>query len=220
MQNNIHEVKTTLLKAQIDNAAVGARVIRPLEFRSWHSRGYLPHFDLDQIPQSITFRLTDSLPLNLLHEWAAELDELPKVEANTERCHRIEEYLDKGLGKAWLSIPTVAEVVEQALCWSDGYKYSLHAWVIMPNHVHALITPMPDMSLARIMHSWKTWTARKANVLLNRKGTFWQEEYFDRYIRNEQHFDATIAYIEHNPVKSGLCQRPEDWRYSSAYRKR
>lgn len=70
--------------------------------------------------------------------------------------------------------------------------------------------------LDRIIHSWKSFTAHRANRLLSRNGTFWAPEYFDRYMRDEQHLAATLAYIEGNPVKIGLCPEPVDWRYSSA----
>ena len=68
------------------------------------------------------------------------------------------------------------------------------------------------------MHSIKSYTAHEANKILGRSGQFWQPESFDRYIRNQKHFLSVIRYIENNPVKAGLCLRPEDWAYSSATR--
>ena len=87
----------------------------------------------------------------------------------------------------------------------------------MPNHVHTLFTPEPGWTLSQIAHSWKSYTASECNRVLTRKGEFWQREPFDRYIRNEQHYENAVSYIEHNPVKAGLCDKPEDWRWSSAY---
>ena len=87
----------------------------------------------------------------------------------------------------------------------------------MPNHVHILLTPMPDVTVSDIMHSIKSYTAHEANKLLNRKGQFWAKEYFDRYIRDYRHFASTIKYIENNPVKAKLCDSPEKWLYGSAY---
>ncbi len=67
------------------------------------------------------------------------------------------------------------------------------------------------------MHSFKSFTSQKANKIINRKGKFWQEDYFDRFIRNYEHFEKTLNYIENNPVKAGLCEKPSDWKYGSAY---
>jgi REP element-mobilizing transposase RayT len=66
------------------------------------------------------------------------------------------------------------------------------------------------------MHSLKSYTASEANKLLGRRGTFWMEEYYDRYIRDERHYVKTVAYIENNPVKAKLCRVPEEWAFSSA----
>jgi len=96
-------------------------------------------------------------------------------------------------------------------------KYKLVAWVVMPNHAHMLCTPCAEYSLAAIMHSVKSFTSSEANKILNRSGQFWQKEYFDRYIRNARQFAKTVAYIENNPVKANLCNRPEEWPYSSAW---
>jgi REP element-mobilizing transposase RayT len=67
------------------------------------------------------------------------------------------------------------------------------------------------------MHSIKSYTAHEANKILNRKGRFWSKEYFDRFIRNQEHFNKTVSYIENNPVKAGLCKESKDWRFGSAY---
>ena len=182
----------------------------------WHSRGYLPHFDGGPIPQNIAFRLIDSLPSVKLREWAEELANIPTERAEDERRHRIDEYLDRGLGELWLSRPAIAELVQHSLLQFDRRRYYLHAWVVMPNHVHALITPVAGSSLSQILHTWKSYTAKKANDLLERKGAFWQQEYFDRYVRHEAHFEDAVKYIEFNPVKAGLCTKPQDWRFSSA----
>lgn len=84
------------------------------------------------------------------------------------------------------------------------------------NHVHTLIEPLEGNPLARIVHSWKSYTAKEANRILGRAGRFWSPEYFDRYIRDERHLVNAISYIHHNPVKAGLAEQPEDWPFSSA----
>ena len=183
----------------------------------WYGRGYLPHFDRDHLTQFITFRLVDSLPAQVLESWQAELKQLPDDEAMIERFRRVERYLDSGYGACWLRDERIAEMVQNALWYFHEKRYLLHAWCIMPNHVHVLITPQAAWSLAKIVHSWKSYTAHEANKMLERQGDFWMHEPFDRYIRDETHFRRVVHYVENNPVKAGLCEKPEDWKWSSAY---
>jgi putative DNA methylase len=183
----------------------------------FHHRGYLPHFDGNLLCQSITFRLYDSVPQSVIQDWEREFSILPIQKRSEILRKRIENYEDKGLGSAWLSSNAIAEIVKQSLLFGESQqRYQLHAWVIMQNHVHTLITPNTDQSVSKIVHSWKSYSASRANKVLDKTGQFWQQDYFDRFIRDEHHFFATINYIERNPVQAGLCERPEQWRYSSA----
>ena len=182
----------------------------------WHSRGYLPHFDGGELAQFITFRLHDALPGAVLARWKEELkhEKFGEIEAIMRR--RVEAYLDQGHGNCYLKQPGLGAMVQNALLFHDEIKYRLSAWAIMPNHVHLLCTPAIGHNLAEIMHSLKSYTANQANKTLGRKGRFWQKEYFDRYIRNARHFASVMAYIENNPVKARLCEKAEDWPFSSA----
>ncbi len=182
----------------------------------WYSRGYLPHFDAGEIAQMVTFRLFDSLPLSMLEQWRKELTHLSAKEAGIERRKRIEAYLDSGKGSAWMNDTRIADKVQEAILFFDGQRYRLQAWVVMPNHVHALLTPCTGWELEQILHSWKSFTSNQCNKLLDRRGEFWQTETFDRYVRDEKHYYNAIAYIENNPVKARLCDKPEDWQWSSA----
>ena len=128
---------------------------------------------------------------------------------------RVEAALDRGYGACWLRRPQVAALVQEALLHFEHTRYILHAWVIMPNHVHALMTALGGRHLSAILHSWKSFTAKSANRHLGRNGEFWQPDYFDRVMRDEAHFAATVDYIHWNPVKAGLCAKPEDWPWSS-----
>lgn len=186
----------------------------------WHSRGYIPHWEAGEIAQAITFRLADSLPASLLARWESELETLANDARSQERRKRIERALDSGHGSGALSQNAIGDLVENALLYFDANRYRLHAWVIMPNHVHVLVTPVGAEKLSAIVHSWKSFTAKKANALLGQKGTFWATEYFDRAIRDEAHFSNVVEYFAMNPVKAGLCGVPEAWRYSSAWRGR
>ena len=183
----------------------------------WHSRGYLPHFDGGSIPQSITFRLFDSLPQSVLDQWSHELSLQAEADREAELRTRIDAYLDKGYGSAYLRNTSVATIVQDALLFFDEQRYLLSAWVVMPNHVHVLTTPLPGHPLSKIMHSLKSFTSNEANKVLRRSGTLWMPDYHDRYIRNEKHFAGAVTYIENNPVKAGLCKRPSHWKFSSAW---
>jgi REP element-mobilizing transposase RayT len=176
--------------------------------RGWHSRGYLPHFDSLEVVQFITFRLFDSLPAEALHK--LKLAETPIADADRDA------FLDAGSGNCWLRQPEIARIAEDALLHFDGERYRLMAWTIMPNHVHVLIEPMMDRNLGNIVSSWKRFSARMANRALGRSGAFWQDDYWDTYIRNERHFESTVSYIANNPVKAGLVQKPADWPWSHA----
>ncbi len=183
----------------------------------WHSRGYLPHFDGRKVPQFITSHLFDSVPGSVLERWKRELNVSNSRADQILLQRRIEKYLDQGYGQAFMKDHRVATMIQDVLLGSDNESYRLSAWVVMPNHVHMLATRFEDYTLADIMQSFKSLTSHKANKLLNRRGQFWMLDYFDRYIRNAEHFAKTMQYIENNPVKARLCKRPEDWPFSSAW---
>jgi putative DNA methylase len=181
--------------------------------QGWYSRGYLPHFDGGETSQFITFRLFDSMPQQLLEKWSTMITD---DDSHAEFRKKVERFLDSGYGSCYLRRRDIAEMVRDALLFHDGNKYELISWVIMPNHVHLLLTPLPDVELGDLMHSIKSYTAHEANRILNRAGRFWQPESFDRYIRNSGHFGSVRRYIRNNPVKARLCSKPEDWPFSSA----
>ena len=178
----------------------------------WHYRGYLPHYDQPELSQFITFRLNDSLPQSLLLE-------LRQVNANyhapTTR-QVIEKYLDRGSGNCLLSNPGVARIVKECLLAKHDKEYNLHAWVIMPNHVHVLLSTIPENSISNIIKSWKSISSRRIYKLTHESRSIWQRDYFDRYMKSEKQFAATQLYIEYNPVKAGLVRVPGDWLFSSA----
>lgn len=172
------------------------------DFRGWHGRGYLPHLDAPGIVQAITFRLADSLPVEAVAKLKTELPE--------EKHHAaIDALLDAGHGSCLLRDPNVAETVEKALLHFHGTRYHLLAWVVMPNHVHLVL--QPGVPLPDIVHSWKSFTAKRLGG-----GRLWQPDYFDRRIRDEHHFAAAVRYAEDNPVKAGLVAEAAEWRWSSA----
>ena len=127
-----------------------------------------------------------------------------------------EELLDQGAGACWLRSDRIARIVEKAFLLFDGERYRLHAWTIMPNHVHLLLTVLSGRPLGGAIASWKRFTSREANRELGRSGAFWQVDYWDRFIRNDEHFEAARSYIDYNPVKAGLVKEPHSWPWGSA----
>jgi len=121
--------------------------------------------------------------------------------------------LDAGLeGPRYLSMPEIAEIVTDAIRYNaDSLRhYQLHAFVVMPNHVHMLVDPA--VSLPKLTRSLKSITARRANLILNRTGqAFWAEETFDRNLRSREEFARIHRYIENNPVRAGLLANTEDY---------
>lgn len=85
----------------------------------------------------------------------------------------------------------------------------------MPNHVHVLIQQYQNTSLSKIIHTWKSYTAHKINNFCGQSGSVWDNDYWDRYIRDEEHFKNINHYIDYNPVKAGLANTPDGWPYSA-----
>ncbi len=183
--------------------------------KGWYSRGYLPHFDDTSRTQFITYRLAYSLPQKVLRRFQILLEHGEITDR--ELLIRVDKYLDQGIGECYLRDPEIAEMVEANLRNFDGKKYTLHAWVIMPNHIHLLLTPKDGHTLSEITHSAKSYTANCSNEILKREGRFWFPEVFDRFIRDQDHFEKTWRYIEMNPVKANLCAKSFEWRFSSSW---
>jgi putative transposase len=182
----------------------------------WRSRGYLPHCDKVNTTQFVTIRLADSLPITAItrmQERTLLYDH--SIENKLKLQHEINQLLDQGYGECFLKDQKIASMVVEALKFNHGKKYILHEWVIMPNHVHLLLTTENENLLLNIIKSFKGYTGSEANKILNRKGQFWYREYYDRYIRNEVHYENARYYIYDNPVMAGLCSDRKDWAYSS-----
>jgi len=181
----------------------------------WSYRGYLPHFNAKSIYQLVTFRLADALPEEAIRKLAEMAIDAPASRKTLEK------YLDAGYGSALLRKHENAEVMRDTLLHFHRTKYVLHAWVVMPNHVHVLLDPSPRFTVGQIVRSWKGFSAYKigkAELAYGRKNLrVWQPDYFDRYIRDEAHYRAACSYIAENPVKAGLVTSASQWKWSSAY---
>jgi putative DNA methylase len=180
-------------------------------FRGWYERGYLPHFDAPGVTQFVTFMLDDAFPVWRRPEWEPILKEPDQ----SVRRRKLEAWLDRGHGECWLSRSEVAGRVEDILREEDGKTYRLQAWVIMPNHIH-LVVDVWQTPLSKLLKRWKGRSAREANQLLGRRGTFWQKEAFDTLIRDTDHLARAISYTERNPTKGALVRDTTQWRWSSA----
>src|SRR5437660_11956811 len=143
-------------------------------FKGWYSRGYLPHFDAPGVWQFITYRLADSIPVELRSEWEAAV----KLEDDREKFRRMERMLDRGLGAYHLRDARVAQLVQDNLWFHDDKSYRLLGWVLMPNHLHVLAEMRKPLGM--VLRNWKSYTGGEANKILGRVGeTFWQADYFD-----------------------------------------
>jgi putative transposase len=228
-----HELRATGVKSETTN---------PLR-SGIHTRGYLPHVKREGAAYFVTFRLADSLPLEVLLQFLAEKAERikrlelerarqrqaahPKPVGDSEEfierdyMRKVERYLDKGVGECVLRRRDLAELVVGALGYFADERYRLDAWVVMPNHVHVVFWPIPNHTVSEIVKTWKQFTATGANRILNRVGTaFWQPEPFDHWIRNDKEHFHCCRYVVYNPVKAGLSKTPEDWPWSSAWPRR
>lgn len=207
---------------------------REAQSNGWHSRGYLPHLKRAGATYFVTFRLADSLPREAREQMAYRLraqfaaaeerdaeitDEAARRAAQRVEFVRMEAWLDAGAGSCLLGEPGAAELTAGALRHFAGVRYGLHAWVVMPNHVHVLVEPMGEYLLGDIVGSWKQFVARRVGQWRKQAetGPFWQRESYDRWVRDDTERTRIVAYIERNPVKAGLCASPEAWRWGSAH---
>jgi REP element-mobilizing transposase RayT len=188
-------------------------------------RGRLPHWEKDSATYFITFRLADSLPRNVLQQIEFEKRDIIRTAAQMRRelssdernrlarlsTARIEQYLDKGSGACHLRNPAIAKVVSEALLHFHERRYRLLAWCVMPNHVHVVVRLFPGHSLAAVLHSGKSYTAKRAADVIGITGSIWQREYYDHLLRSEAEFERAVRYVVENPVKAGLRNWPFVW---------
>ena len=197
----------------------------------WWDRGYVPHVESHLLKQHVCFRLADSLPAKVVDGMWQELKATPPSLRSAEMEKRVMTYLEAGHGSCLLREPELAALVQDAFIRFHGVRYSLHAWCVMPNHVHVLFQPLVGWTMSRIVSTWKSYTGRRISEWRKRAGLagvdvaaaglvpggpgVWQREYFDRYIRDAGHYANTVDYIHENPVKAGLVKNAREWKYSS-----
>ena len=190
----------------------------------------LPHWQCHNAIYHISFRLADSVPQSVRERWirereylvahAKQLDKelskelLAEIEKKVQHLYseHIEKYLDTGNGKCYLRKTEIAKMVANSLIHFDNARYRLHAWCIMPNHVHVIVEVMPENDLLKIIHSWKSYTAHKANEMLGLTGAFWQRDAYNHIIRSKKEYHFQIRYTWENPEKAKLQNWPWRWK--------
>lgn len=199
------------------------------------TQGTLPHWQQARRTYFVTWRTADSIPLQLLNAWKMEreawlvehcigpdeVDSLPddqRREYHQRFAQHWHDALDKGHGECLLRQDRIRSVVENTLRHFDGSRYSLGDFVLMPNHVHLLVTPFDGHDIRKLCFSWKRFSSGQVNRLLGRKGDLWQTESFDHLIRHVASLRKLQCYIEDNPAKARLfadeytLYQPPDWR--------
>jgi putative DNA methylase len=172
---------------------------------TFRRRRRLPHFDVDHATYFVTACLAGSVPARggFKHE-------------DRGAFAVSEEWLDTKTTVRLLADRRLARVVRDEIRRGAGIHYELHAYVVMASHIHLVFTPNAGWSRPVIMNALKGRSSRACNALLQRRGAFWQSESFDRVVRDAREFEQFVNYVEFNPVKAGLCTRPEEWECSSA----
>jgi putative transposase len=183
-------------------------------------RRNLPHWHPEGASLFLTWRLWGCLPAPLKTTARSGCATEPSSTSQSPgaKFKLLDTALDRATGgPRWLRDPQIAASVVQTIHRGEValHQYRLHAFVVMPNHVHLLISP--QVPVPRIMNGLKGVTARDANRILGCKGKhFWQDESFDHWVRNPAEFDRIRSYIEFNPVSAGFAETPEAWPWSSA----
>jgi REP element-mobilizing transposase RayT len=171
----------------------------------------LPHYHALTQPIFLTWRLQGSLPEGRI---------FPAATTSGKAFMAMDRLLDMAsTGPLHLRRPEIATMVVETIHYHSeplGH-YHLHNFVVMANHVHLLITPRVPVS--KLMQSLKRFTAREGNRILNVTGQpFWQDESYDRLVRDEIEFERIANYIEMIPVRAGVAAAPEDFPWSSGRR--
>jgi putative transposase len=179
------------------------------------TKNRLPHWQQEGATYFVTFRLADSIPRLLSEKWRAERQEWiqrhpepwsleTENEYHAEFSRRLDQWLDRCEGACWFRDAGCRALLTDTLLHGDGERYWLHGWVIMPNHVHLIVSVEAGSDLAPEVGAWKSISARRINRHLGRSGTLWQPDYFDRLLRDEDHFRNCVSYLRNNPVKARL----------------
>jgi REP element-mobilizing transposase RayT len=164
-------------------------------------------------PSTPTNRGAESLsaPSTPTNPRAEKLSALPSHSfdlISRKLMEQVERWLDQGYGACWLKRHDLAELAKNAMHYADGVQYELGCYVIMPNHIHAILKPLDPKTwpLERVLQYRKRAMSIEINKALGEKQFKWQDESFDRIIRDEEHLYRCIQYIGSNPKKAGISK--------------
>jgi REP element-mobilizing transposase RayT len=177
--------------------------------------GNLPHWEQGDVWCFVTWRLADSLPQGKLEELEQEKrawlnwhpqpwSDIVEEEYHERFSRRVDDWLDRGAGSCLLRDRANAAIVSKALLHFDGTRCEVDAFVVMPNHVHALFRARAPHTVPELVRAWKGYTARQINQREGTSGVLWQAEYWDRLIRTSEHFAKCREYIAMNPIRAKL----------------
>ncbi|MGA9365350.1 MAG: transposase [Bacteroidota bacterium] len=204
-------------------------------------RRHLPHYQPPGATFFATFRLIDSLPVEVVaglkEDHKKEERILMRIEDKQDRDYRAinqrKRYFskfDEALNRCssspqWFNKPAVADTVKEAIHYRNGNEYGLLAYCIMPNHVHMVFSletvgrrGSSPQRVTKILENLKWYTAKAANKILGRKGAFWQHESYDHVVRGPRELKRIVAYVLNNPVKAGLVKSWEGWSWSYVHK--
>jgi len=187
--------------------------------QKFHRRN-LPHLYYNEGTYFITYRLAGTISLSALEQFQKELSGKLNKEQLSIKEKRIfkkyDNFLDKALhGPNYLIKDEFANIIKETIYYPEGKDYSLICYCIMPNHVHLVFTLLNlNKGISKIMQSIKRISARDCNKLLNKKGTFWHSESFDRLVRDDTELYNIINYVINNPVKAGLVDNWKKWKHT------
>ena len=196
----------------------GSPYLNPEREIQKHQPSLLPHWEQNAKLYFVTWRLADSLPAETLNKWIQQREDWiaqnpePWDDATEGEYHerfsaQIDHWLDAGSGECVLKDPVISKIVADALLHFDGNRYLMDSFVVMPNHVHVMFRLAPGILLEDVIHSWKSFTAKKINHELGRDGVLWQRDYWDRMVRDGDHRANIRQYIARNPVRAKLAER-------------
>lgn len=169
----------------------------------------MPHWFQAHKTMFITFRLADSLPHHIIEEFLADravMREELKVIGNKSRKfyeelmeHKMESWLNNGHGNCILGNANVRQIVVGALRHYNFKEYLLHSFIIMPNHLHILLSPLTEKPINTVIGRIKGFTSFKIKKLLGIDSEIWQQGMFDRIVRSDDEFKKYVDYIRNNP---------------------
>ncbi len=191
----------------------------------------LPHYQPLGAILFVTFRLVNTIPKEeiaalmqereinrkpILHEHDDKKRSILIYDESKRYFGHFDSYLDQAKDNvSWLTIPSVAKIVYDAILFYDQKEYDVVAFCLMPNHVHLLADMRrKNIPLHSILQRVKSYSAVKANPILKRNGSFWHRENYDHIVRDAEELNRIIKYILNNPVKARLCQCWENWRWT------